>query len=448
MTFVSRKLGTENSQRAARRDRSNSISGAWDDAAEGGARRARSTVAAAGRLGNKAADFIRLEVASGTSLLRRKKTNLSSAEKEVQRRRQAIKSIVIYIIFMGVYTAATLRDVVNDDRFYFSNTLKGQFTENEFSEEFSPTWGKSFNDIATVEEYYQWMQSAFTSTGFASTSTFDGGAWSEVPAGRTMTYSQTLGAVRIAQLRTKRRDCELPERLRTTGAKLPVRLRCYGDDGGAFSSETEDTADFGAYEPPYPFPDPFPSAGDGYDNRTTGAAAAAAAAGPAFLADGRSVAFRREGIYAKTGAPVNPDGLLGPGTFSVQQERSAWYSSFSSKKMSHVYPSPTHAILLDPQDGLEANTAIILKLAQSKFIDLHTRAVFVDVAVFNPMLDVVCQVEGATRQLAPSQFPIPDSQFPIPSSQLPTPNSQLPTPNPTPSSQLPTQLPAHTHVAA
>ena len=40
----------------------------------------------------------------------------------------------------------------------------------EFKEEHSPTTGKTFRDVATVDELYQWLQGPFLSALFATTS--------------------------------------------------------------------------------------------------------------------------------------------------------------------------------------------------------------------------------------------------------------------------------------
>ena len=56
---------------------------------------------------------------------------------------------------MSFFTVLSLRGLLDTDIFYFGNNLKKVFTTAEFLEEHSPTWGKSFDDIATVEEYHQ-----------------------------------------------------------------------------------------------------------------------------------------------------------------------------------------------------------------------------------------------------------------------------------------------------
>ena len=57
---------------------------------------------------------------------------------------------------------------------------------------FSPTWGKNFMDVATAEEFYHWLQSAFLHTVF-SPNTFDGPVRREdVPVGYTMTYGTVI----------------------------------------------------------------------------------------------------------------------------------------------------------------------------------------------------------------------------------------------------------------
>jgi hypothetical protein len=69
---------------------------------------------------------------------------------------EAIRNIVVYFLFMivfGMDTASGLRD---DRKFYFAENLKQQFIGVEMQQQFSPTWGKNFQDVATVEEYYHW----------------------------------------------------------------------------------------------------------------------------------------------------------------------------------------------------------------------------------------------------------------------------------------------------
>ena len=68
-----------------------------------------------------------------------------------------VQEIVIYAIFMAFFTVSSLRGNFDADSFYFAENLRSQFGV-EFLEEHSPNTGKTFVDIATVEEWYQWMQ--------------------------------------------------------------------------------------------------------------------------------------------------------------------------------------------------------------------------------------------------------------------------------------------------
>ena len=78
-----------------------------------------------------------------------------------------------YFIFLIIYTYATLMPTSSEDLFYFQNDLKGQFTGVEFLPEHSPTWGKTFNDVATVGEYTHWLLGPFLQAAYGS-GTFDG----------------------------------------------------------------------------------------------------------------------------------------------------------------------------------------------------------------------------------------------------------------------------------
>jgi len=110
----------------------------------------------------------------------------------------------------------------------------------------SPTWGKTFNDIATVEELYHWLHGPFIHTLF-SPSTFDGDAsWAFADGkvgGRTLGYGRIVGAVRLAQLRAKKRRCT-----NRAPAFLKEDSWCYGSDSGELRQEDdEDRSDFGMF---------------------------------------------------------------------------------------------------------------------------------------------------------------------------------------------------------
>jgi hypothetical protein len=222
--------------------------------------------------------------------------------------------------------------------------------------------------VGTVEEYYHWLQSAFVHTAF-SPNTFDGATRrADVPAGRVLGANVILGAVRIAQLRAAPTVCPGPGKIRHSShaAAPPIGPGSSGFRCFEWGEEAEAEGAFGHFTPPLPDP----------NNATAVLAGAAAAARP--------TPFLRNGIYATTGAPVAGD--------PVTVERGFRYSFSYTDRLHQRLGSPTHAVSFNPRDGLAANSAAVRNLTRSGFIDLQTRAVFVDLAVYNPQLDLVCQV--------------------------------------------------------
>jgi hypothetical protein len=249
----------------------------------------------------------------------------------------AIKAIVVYLVFMVLFTLDTATDLTDDRHFYFAENLKQQFIGVEMQQQFSPTWGKTFQDVATVEEYYHWLQSAFSHSAF-SPNTFDGSVRRpDVPAGSTMGHNIIIGAVRIAQLRSKPAECASVDPRIVQNSR---QFRCYGDPHGEWTDDSEATAAFGAYSPP---------------NTTLLPPGAA------------TVRFARDGVYGRTGMPA-PAG-------TVELEREMPRTAEYSKRLHATYSAPTHAVLLDPRDGLAVNHAVLQSLTAegADYIDLHTR---------------------------------------------------------------------------
>ena len=91
-----------------------------------------------------------------------------------------------------------------DDNFHFVNNLRGQLGEVEFNEADSPTWGKNFFAMATVQEMHHWFQGPFQ-TFLASSGTFDGDEFS--PKVNTRSYAlgfgRIIGGVKVSQIRSR-----------------------------------------------------------------------------------------------------------------------------------------------------------------------------------------------------------------------------------------------------
>jgi hypothetical protein len=245
--------------------------------------------------------------------------------------RKRIRDILIYAVFLVVFTLADVIPYQDEDRFWLVNNLRGQFQDVEFGEEFSPTWGKSMKDVATVEELYQWMQSTFHRTVYEGT--FDGKGGVDT-RGFILGYGKIVGGIRIGQFRVKPAD--------TCALAFPpfigeqVEQTCYEK----FSRQTESRLSFGDF-----------------GNAST-------------------TLFEWTG-WNGTNAQLERDRpSSGQSTPTVLPDR--------------YFPAPAYSIVLPNRDGPRAR-AQIQQLIQAKYVDKQTRAVFVDVNVYNAMLGVIVQ---------------------------------------------------------
>jgi hypothetical protein len=267
-----------------------------------------------------------------------------------------IEGILIYLVFISVYIASTSNHF-DQNIFFFSNSLKSQFTGVEMQEQFSPTFDKSFEDVATVEEYYHWLQSGFFHSSF-SPNTFDSSdRLAGMQPGYTVGPNKIIGAIRISQTRSDRVVCsETPAELAGEGGPL----HCWG-----------------GREPVNPFGN--------------------------FTMSGTSSQFQRSGIK------VYPEYELLPAD-SVTKERETPCTSYRGKQLEIVYEAPAWAVVLDPTAPLSVNKEAILAMVDGKYIDLQTTAVFVDLTVYNPNLDYMCVIK-LVAELPPGGGVYTSSEF-------------------------------------
>jgi hypothetical protein len=318
---------------------------------------------------------------------------------------KVIGDIVIYITFMVIFTLLTTRDLSNPNIFHFGNNIQGQFAGMasvrvspctphsfphcslttvhflpisgvEMKSEHSPSWGKNFEDVATVEEAYHWMLGPFIHTAFRP-NTFDGDLdWkysaTKGPEGYTLGYGKIMGGIRISQVRSKKIDCNpyVSPKMTNSGGASSFNFSCYGSTEwgrmGDFDLATEDQ--------------------DSYSNFTYGGASASSTGNAAVFAQ-----FNPDGSTASRGAFAF-DGITATGqplVETVDELRAKYLSSFTSKYFLY-YPAPAFAVTMSPLLGYENATAVVEDLIRATYIDLHTRAVFIDLSVYNPHLDRVC----------------------------------------------------------
>jgi hypothetical protein len=297
----------------------------------------------------------------------RKRWSLTNFPEEVVKAmpstaRKEIRAILVYMTFIVFYIASTSEAFATHNVFFFANALKSQFMGVEMREEFSPTFDKAFDDIATVEELYHWLQSGFQHSAFAP-NTFDSSdRKAGMKPGYTLGPNKIIGAIRVSQVRSKRGPC----------SKFPTVL---GQHGHVFEC-------LEGGEPMEP-----------HGNFTWD--------------DTPGFQFERDGIKIFNG--THPEYTKLPeGT--VSKERDMPYSSYFSKRLEVRYKASGWAVLMDPQAPLEVNEEAILALVNGKYIDLQTTAVFVDLTVYNPNLDYMCVIK-LVAELPPGGGVITSSEF-------------------------------------
>jgi hypothetical protein len=261
--------------------------------------------------------------------------------------KNALKQIFIFACFMIVYTWVTTRDLNNQQVFNFGEILRRQLIEVEFMEKRA---GVKFMQLSSADEFYQFLSGPLVETVF-SPNTFDGDSkWKfqgGEQGGTALGYSSFIGAIRISQLRTRRTDCS---------AKVS-KILVSDNAWGCYSAFTHDA--FGQTE------------FDESKEDREGFGKIEGWPGDAFTFNGRN------GI---TGAPLEA---------GVDKARRNWFSNFYSDEYIS-YPTPAFAVTLDSHEGTEAARRVLAAMQNASYIDLHTKVVFVDMQLYNPMLDRVC----------------------------------------------------------
>jgi len=279
-----------------------------------------------------------------------------------------IKEIVLYIVFMFFFTLSTTQGLVDNSYFNFGSALKESLTGVEMKQEHSPSFDKNFYDVGTVEEFYQWMESALVHTVYTP-NTFDadpGYAFQNGSSrlGYTLGYGKFLGPIRISQLRSQAFNCD--DRVQGV-LTANYSFRCFGSrdymNFGQFTKKTELKDDFSNFT-----------------------AVLNTSAGPVhgvqnFLYNGVTIKNGEDGEIVAV--PIED----GSGVGSVDQSRKLYRSDFTTPLRGTTYPVPAYGVVMPTNLGITTAEKIILSLKESHYIDLHTRAIFVDMSVYNPMLD-------------------------------------------------------------
>mmetsp|Transcript_9536 Transcript_9536/g.33511 ORF Transcript_9536/g.33511 Transcript_9536/m.33511 type:complete len:678 (-) Transcript_9536:100-2133(-) len=246
--------------------------------------------------------------------------------RRVMRRRQTrlvLREIFFFVIFLGCFTSSAVLEVQDDDIFYYGNNVKGQLTTQEFFEEDSHVV-KTFEEIRTVEEWYQWAHGPLLNTLYTS-GTWAGGDEAPFP-GYVFGIHKLVGGVRIGQLRVKKNDV-CPDAVEF--AYREGGHKCYGGAKGEFTLDDEDKRDFGDLDVPFTW--------NGW------------------------------GEYYR----------------SVEEDRALGEYATRRHVTAIKFPPPAFGVIM-PNSGYEEAQAIVRDLAVGNYIDEQTRVVTVDFTLLNP----------------------------------------------------------------
>jgi hypothetical protein len=120
--------------------------------------------------------------------------------------KKGIREIFVYFFFIFFQTWWLNNEYYGSDNFRMADHITNQFAGVEMAEHHSPTWGKTFKDVATVQELYQWMHGVFVPVAYSS-GTFDGDPnFTSQERGYLLGYGKVLGGIRVGTIRVKPRD--------------------------------------------------------------------------------------------------------------------------------------------------------------------------------------------------------------------------------------------------
>ena len=111
--------------------------------------------------------------------------------------REAAAAVLRYAVFLALFTAVTLRDLADPHAFYFVQGLRHALTKTVFHPVHSPTRGRTFDDVSTVQQLHQYLQGPLLEALFAPRPRFgqgSTGAGADTAAGRAQTGGYATAA--------------------------------------------------------------------------------------------------------------------------------------------------------------------------------------------------------------------------------------------------------------
>ncbi|KAG1694074.1 hypothetical protein DVH05_022091 [Phytophthora capsici] len=213
---------------------------------------------------------------------------------------------------------------------------------------------KTFLGISSTGELFEWMKGPFISTTYVDNA-----------ASSSLNNNLIIGGIRIGQLRVEKLNCSSRMTPFFSWTKVSTdgyTFYCYGSEHGDFSLNTE----------------------------------------------------ARSAIQVSNGDSFPFEGLNGTDT---DTERSAFFSTMSVSSSQYSLPAPAYSIVLPRANEIQASS-VVLALENNGYIDSQTRAVMLDLSVYNAMLHHVAALRflvelpasgGAIASLSAAVAPLTDS---------------------------------------
>lgn len=256
---------------------------------------------------------------------------------------------MVYGVFVSLFTFATLFGRNDQQLFFWTDGVREQLTEIEFPL-YASHVDKSFNDVATVDEFWQWAlgpgyNALYTASTFDGDHEFPGSPGDGEAAddnldprlnwpSHILGSARLLGGVRFGQIRSSEADCSSHPNLGFNDEPP----RCF---------TRVDERDPDEPVPEIGYPEPIPGLQKGAEDEE-----------PPFRSYVTSMWYGAPTVYVEL---PNRDPHPGPlESYDAQTD------------------SPVITRLRELRDG--------------KFIDLHTRAVLIDAVLYNPSLDYLMLV--------------------------------------------------------
>eukprot|EP00935_MAST-01C_sp_MAST-1C-sp1_P000206 g206.t1 len=298
-------------------------------------------------------DYLRSGVMNDARLLQ----EFDSGKRSVLR---GLREMLVFIVFLLIFTLTSNRWCFNSDLYWFGRGLTNQLVEIEYDEPKLHT----YKDITTLGDLKEYLNGTFADFIFTHNDA--------TPQG----YNHFLGPVRVAQLRAQETSCEsiVPAFMKNgvNGiGEIEGRRAFYCYDGLSvmssvvFPSDAEETAPYGQL------------ACSGRGGHTNASA--------------DTVEFQYNGVNAHTCEVLTAEKIM-----PVKEQRQRYFTSWTTPD-GRMYAAPAYAVLLEPGVGEVAGRQAIQNLITSGYIDRQTRAVVIDMALYNPMVRHVAWIRLAAE---------------------------------------------------